>query len=377
VSIEVNAPLLIGARTLAGAGPAGEPPGPGPARMLGWLAGGLLVALCLLLMPLLLIAIAVHQGAGGSCIQGQDAAGAFAAIPLLPGGGGREVIASQFGGPSDPNTGTIGYRGDDLLAHPDSYAELDMGSALGGLPYLTPLRVTYRQQSTVLLKRSIGLGGRGLDGLPRAVDLWWQAARALSFPGLAPVRVQRLPDPGAGNLLAQTPLTPAAQTRAGGCPSPLPLALTGGELAQILPGGTAAAPADAPAAVKAAIAAGNLIHTTPYLYGGGHGQSLDTIAAAYDCSSSVSFLLHRAGLLDANPRDSIELETFGLLGPGRWITVYANSAHAFMAIAGIGFDTADYGGPDIPPGSGPRWRAQPTANLTDGTPYVARHPPGL
>jgi len=31
----------------------------------------------------------------------------------------------------------------------------------------------------------------------------------------------------------------------------------------------------------------------------------------------------------------------------------------------------------MPPGSGPRWRADPLANLQDGLQYVARHPPGL
>jgi hypothetical protein len=289
------------------------------------------------------------------------------------------VVASQFGGPGDPRTGNIGYREDDLLAHPDSYAELDMGSALGGLPYLTPLRVTYQRASAVMFKRDVGLGGPGLDGLPRAVDLWWQAAQALSFPGLAPVRLQRLPAPGTGNLLAQTPADPAAPAppSCAGAESSLPLALTGGQRAQILPDGSAAAPASAPAAVKATIAAGNLIHTRPYLYGGGHGQSLETIAASYDCSSSTSFLLHRAGLMDADPRDSTALESFGLPGPGRWITVYANATHAFIVVAGIAFDTAGYSGPNIPAGSGPRWRSQPTANLADGLYYAARHPPEL
>jgi hypothetical protein len=54
-----------------------------------------------------------------------------------------------------------------------------------------------------------------------------------------------------------------------------------------------------------------------------------------------------------------------------------HNAHAFIVVAGIAFDTADYGGPPIPSGSGPRWRAEALANLSDGTSYVARHPPGL
>jgi len=46
-------------------------------------------------------------------------------------------------------------------------------------------------------------------------------------------------------------------------------------------------------------------------------------------------------------------------------------------IAGLAFDTADYGGPNLPAGTGPRWRTDPTGNLTDGQQYVIRHPAGL
>jgi hypothetical protein len=98
---------------------------------------------------------------------------------------------------------------------------------------------------------------------------------------------------------------------------------------------------------------------------------------AYDCSGATSFLLYAAGLMSATALDSTELESYGEPGPGRWITVYANSAHAWIVVAGIAFDTAGYGGPAIPAGSGPRWRSEPLANLSDGTTYIARHPPGL
>jgi len=71
------------------------------------------------------------------------------------------------------------------------------------------------------------------------------------------------------------------------------------------------------------------------------------------------------------------LESWGEPGPGKWITVYANSAHTFLDIAGRAFDTADYGGPNLPAGPGPRWRQDPTGNLQDGLSYVVRHPKGL
>jgi hypothetical protein len=151
-----------------------------------------------------------------------------------------------------------------------------------------------------------------------------------------------------------------------------PLTLSAGSKAHINPDGTATAPADAPAAVKAVIAAANQIIHKPYIYAGGHAS---WIAPGYDCSGAVSYALHGGGLLKAPL--AVEFEGYGSAGPGQWITVYADSAHVFAAIAGLAFDTANYGGPNIPAGSGPRWRYNPTGNLADGGDYVARHPAGL
>ena len=151
--------------------------------------------------------------------------------------------------------------------------------------------------------------------------------------------------------------------------------LSGGPVgtATINSDGTATAPAGAPAPVVAMIAAANQIIDTPYVYGGGH-RSFDS--RGYDCSGAVSYALHGAGLL-SSPEDSSGLESFGTEGPGRWVTVYADAGHAFIDIAGIAFDTANYGGPNIPSGDGPRWRTDPTGNLADGGSYVVRHPSGL
>ena len=81
--------------------------------------------------------------------------------------------------------------------------------------------------------------------------------------------------------------------------------------ATLTPDGLAVAPANAPAAVKAVIAAGNKIAFKPYIYGGGHGSFN---AAGYDCSGSVSYALHGGHLL-ASPEDSGELESYGSSGP--------------------------------------------------------------
>src|SRR5438067_949356 len=100
--------------------------------------------------------------------------------------------------------------------------------------------------------------------------------------------------------------------------------------------GVAYAPAGAPTAVARAIRAGNKLQDKPYRYGGGHASFRDT---AYDCSGSVSFALHGAGLLKA-PLDSTGFMTWLRHGRGKWITVYANAGHAYMVIAGLRLDTS-------------------------------------
>jgi hypothetical protein len=136
--------------------------------------------------------------------------------------------------------------------------------------------------------------------------------------------------------------------------------------------GIAVPPSDAPPEVVAMIAAANTISMKPYRYGGGHAKFEDS---AYDCSGTVSYVLHGAGLL-ASPLFSTLFMKWGDPGIGRWVTIYANGGHAFMTIAGLRFDTGyrDRGAriSGIRPGSGPRWgRQRPTKT------YVARHPLGL
>ena len=128
--------------------------------------------------------------------------------------------------------------------------------------------------------------------------------------------------------------------------------------------GTASAPANAPASIKAVIAAGNRIAFKPYIYGGGHGSWNDS---GYDCSGSVSYALHGANLI-SSPEDSTELESYGSPGRGRWITIWANSGHTYMYVAGLRFDTSAQGDT-----GGSRWTSQPRSN--DG--FVERHPTGL
>jgi hypothetical protein len=130
-------------------------------------------------------------------------------------------------------------------------------------------------------------------------------------------------------------------------------------------GRTAIAPDNAPAKVKAAIEAANEITSKPYKYGGGHGKWQDS---GYDCSGAVSYALHGGDLLGRS-RDSTGFMSWGKAGKGDWITVYANSGHAYVVIAGLRFDTSAAGAGG---GEGPRWRNK----WRSPSGYVARHPGG-
>jgi peptidoglycan hydrolase-like protein with peptidoglycan-binding domain len=140
-------------------------------------------------------------------------------------------------------------------------------------------------------------------------------------------------------------------------------AVSNGPQATVGPDGLAAAPAGAPPQVQAIIAAGNQIASKPYKYGGGHGKWNDS---GYDCSGSVSFALHGAGLLeDAMPSGSFT--SWGDAGPGQWVTIYANGGHIYMVVAGLRFDTSGRSKHDT------RWQTEQRSS--DG--YTVRHPPGL
>ena len=132
--------------------------------------------------------------------------------------------------------------------------------------------------------------------------------------------------------------------------------------------GTAVAPADAPANIQAAIAAGNAIHTFPYRWGGGHRSFTDT---GYDCSGAVSYVLHAAGFLSSPEPSGPLASSWGVPGRGRWITVFANASHAYMMVAGLRFDTSAVG-ERLNQGSGPRWRR--TKRKAAG--YTAKYFPG-
>jgi cell wall-associated NlpC family hydrolase len=169
------------------------------------------------------------------------------------------------------------------------------------------------------------------------------------------------PPSASGQLSSATggsPVGVAADTK--------PQLLVPGSLARFV-NGVAAAPMSAPASVQQVIWAGNRIIGLPYIFGGGHA-SFDSLG--YDCSGTVSFALHGSNLL-GTPEDSSELMAYGSHGAGRWISIFGNSGHAYMDVAGLRLDTSAADDPSNQ--QGPRWRPLRSENAG----YTIRHPPGL
>lgn len=156
-----------------------------------------------------------------------------------------------------------------------------------------------------------------------------------------------------------------------------------GAVAQLLPDGTAAAPADAPPQVQQAIFAANKLQAKPYIYGGGHAKVEDK---GYDCSGTVSYALLGGGetLGLESPLDSGSFMKWGEAGEGQWITIYTNPGHAYAVIAGLRLDTSIGSSPrgadrklaaqhKKAMEKGPRWR--PWERSSRG--FKKRHPVGF
>src|SRR5688500_8229603 len=188
--------------------------------------------------------------------------------------------------------------------------------------------------------------------MPRVIALLFFGVVGLIFPAGA---------------AAQTSSTGGAQFS-----DPAPIVAPGAK-ATLLPDGTAAAPAEAPPQVQAAIFAANKLLDKPYKYGGGHAKVEDS---GYDCSGTVSYAPIAAGALKT-PLDSSSFLRWGLKGKGAWITVYTNPGHAYAVIAGVRLDTSTGGliSRKIARTAerGPRWR--PALRRTRG--FKSRHPLGL
>jgi peptidoglycan hydrolase-like protein with peptidoglycan-binding domain len=251
---------------------------------------------------------------------------------------------AQRGGPGDRRWLGIrrlsaGARGRDVRALQNALTKLGYPAKTDG-QFGPATRISVR-----LFERAAGLR---VDGVlsRRDVRSLKRAARSGGAAGAVSLR-----------KTASSTASPPANQPTGQAAPPAPVAALLGA------NGLAIAPAGAPAVVAAIIQAGNVIALFPYRFGGGHQNWQDT---GYDCSGSVSFALHGAGLLET-PLASYDFYTWGLAGPGQWVTIYAKDDHAYMVVAGLRYDTA------ASKGGGSRWTT--AARVPDG--YVARHPAGL
>ncbi len=157
-----------------------------------------------------------------------------------------------------------------------------------------------------------------------------------------------------------------------------------GEQAKLMRGDghLALIPTGVPMAVQAMLIAGNELQDLPY-GPGGHPDPLG--ASSEDCSSTVNYVLYRAGIrplseiIRLNPLAQSYVH-WGDPGPGRWVTIYATDApvpHVFIVIAGLRLDTS-HNGTDEGPNryeNGPRWRLLPY--IPTWAHWSVRHPPGL
>jgi hypothetical protein len=166
--------------------------------------------------------------------------------------------------------------------------------------------------------------------------------------------------------------------------SAAPVELIEGEHAMLSPqdGHLALIPTNVPPAVQAMVMAGNELQDLPY---GPAGHPNPLGAVSEDCSSTVNYVLYRAGvrtlaeIVRENPlaQDYVD---WGDPGPGRWVTIYATAeptAHVFIVIAGLRLDTS-HDGTDIGPNrleGGPRWRI--LDHIPTWARWSVRHPPGL
>jgi peptidoglycan hydrolase-like protein with peptidoglycan-binding domain len=164
---------------------------------------------------------------------------------------------------------------------------------------------------------------------------------------------------------ATTPTTTTPTVSTGGFATVPPASNAPFARAALSSTGLAVAPITAPMAIQNAIDAGNQIAFLPYIYGGGHASF---VSAGYDCSGSVSYVLHAMGILNA-PLDSSQFETWGLPGPGRWITLWANGGHVYMKIAGLWYDTAA----QTSANGNDRWS---TTRISPGAGFIEIHPAG-
>jgi hypothetical protein len=147
-------------------------------------------------------------------------------------------------------------------------------------------------------------------------------------------------------------------------------------------GHVALIPVGVPHVVQALLVAGDELEQLPY-GPGGHPDPRGALEE--DCSSTVNYVLYRAGIRPIGEivRDNPLAQDYvhwGAPGPGRWVTIYSTTSptdHTFIVIAGLRLDTS-HNGTDVGPNAsedGPRWRV--LDHIPTWAHWSVRHPPGL
>jgi hypothetical protein len=252
-------------------------------------------------------------------------------------------------------------------------------------------------QATLELLAGVGAGGR-FAGSRHVANVAARYLRASGAPGdyvraifaynhagWYVSRVQAIAARYRGAPGAQAPPEPAGRVAPAGISvTPTAVRMIGGSTPELAPGDghLALIPAGVPTVIQAMLVAGNELQELPY---GPAGHPDPRGAGEEDCSSTVNYVLYRAGvrpiaeILAENPLAQ-DYVRWGEPGPGRWVSIYATAEptpHVFIVVAGLRLDTS-HNGTDVGPNAaqdGPRWR------LLDHIPMWAhwsiRHPPRL
>jgi 3D (Asp-Asp-Asp) domain-containing protein len=335
-----------------------------------------IVVMCIIAVPILLSTVSGEGVAG--CSSGTPTSEG-AGTPKFEGGSGGTWLATSYGPPWEGIQGPgITATGIDLRPAKHAYIVAVDPSVIPMGSYVFVSPNPFNNNAIAFLAADTGSAITG-----KHVDVYdWRGRADQEGWGARKVSVTPAPSGGAGSLLG--PIEAESIPVACSTVTAGPVPLTPGQTAKILPNGSAAAPREIPGnagqIVKAVIAAGDEIDSKPYPEPDKHYGPLSEPWPAYDCSGSTSYVLYKAGLHSANAQVSGELENWGEPGPGKYLTIYANSGHVFVAVAGIAFNTAEYSKPPNPPGSGPRW--QPGSTIPkqlseDPAGFVARHWPGM
>jgi peptidoglycan hydrolase-like protein with peptidoglycan-binding domain len=225
---------------------------------------------------------------------------------------------------------SVGMSGSDVLALQHDLTALDFSTpATGHFRLQTEQRLKAFQRryglsvDGVAGPTSIGTLKRLLSAKLHITETALAAKELASGRGVVATKQSNLPLPAGDSGTGGVGLGPVASSSV--------------ELNATLVDGIAVPAPGTPTAIVTMLDAANKIAFDPYIYGGGHASFN---ARGYDCSGSVSYVLHAGDLL-ATPLDSEQFLKYGLSGKGSWITVYTNGpTHAYMEIAGLWFDTA-------------------------------------